>query len=268
MQQRPKLGQHFLSGRRYGARIAEALAVEPQGLVIEIGAGRGALTELLAERAGRVLALELDESLAAALEEKFRSHPRIEIVRGDVLAADLEGLCRRAGHADCLVFGNLPYYITSPILHRLFHFRAAIRGMALLVQKEVAERLTAAPGTSAYGYLSVLAQAFSRPRIAFRVPPGAFTPPPQVQSALVTFHMAASLPAEAAERQEEFLEFVKRAFAQKRKKLANNLAAFYSRERVQSELARLSLAATARAEELPIATFAELFLRLTARRAS
>jgi 16S rRNA (adenine1518-N6/adenine1519-N6)-dimethyltransferase len=262
MRRRPKLGQHFLSGRRYGARIAEALAVGPEDLVIEIGAGRGALTALLAERAGRVVALELDAPLAAALEEKFRGNPRIEIVRGDVLEADVPQLCARAGKSSCTVFGNLPYYITSPILHRLFRFRASIRAMALLMQKEVAERLCAAPATSAYGYLSVLAQGFSRPRIAFSVPPGAFTPPPKVQSALVTLGMVPSLPAEVLEREERFLEFVQRAFAHKRKKLANNLAMYYSRERLESELARLGLAASVRAEELSPGTFAELFLRL------
>lgn len=262
MKRRPKLGQHFLSGQRYAVRIVESLGVSKEDLVVEIGAGRGALTGLLAERAGRLVALELDASLAETLEEKFRARTGVEIVCGDVLTADLPALCRRAGKSNCIVFGNLPYYITSPILHRLFRFRGAIRAMALLMQKEVAERLLATPGASAYGYLSVLAQGFSQPHFAFRVPPGAFTPPPQVQSALVTFEMTPSLLAEVIELEEPFLKFVQRAFAHKRKTLANNLAATYPRARLESELKRLELPASVRAEELAAAAFAQLFLRL------
>ncbi len=262
MKRRPRLGQHFLSARRYAERIAGALEMGRDELVIEIGAGQGALTGLLAERAGRVLALELDEALAAGLEEQFRDRPSVQILRGDVLEADFSELCRRAGQTRCTVLGNLPYYITSPILHRLFEHRASIRAMALLMQKEVAERLTAVPGTSAYGYLSVLCQAFSQPRLAFRVPPGAFTPPPRVQSALVTFRMVSSLPVPAAQQPEEFLLLVQRAFAHKRKKLVNNLAAHYARQTLAEALDRLDLAPTVRAEELSVAAFAKLFLAL------
>lgn len=266
MRRRPKLGQHFLSSPRYRERIARALPLRPENLVIEIGAGKGAITELLGQRAGRVVAIELDESLARQLRDRFLDRLPIEVLNADILATDIGRLCRRAERDSCYVFGNLPYAITSPILHHLFHFRTWIRGMALVVQNEVAERLTASPGTSAYGYLSVLAQAFSQPRIAFRVPPGAFHPPPEVHSALVVFRMVSGLPAEVCAAQEEFLEFVKRSFAQKRKQLAKNLAAFYPRERLQSEFARLGLAPTLRAEQIPVETFAQLLLRLLAPR--
>ena len=270
---RPKLGQHFLASAGYRRRIAEALDLRPDDLVIEIGAGRGAMTELLAERAGRVIAIELDAVLAASLREKLKATPQIEVLQSDILTTDLAALCHAHQAEKCFVFGNLPYYITSPILHRLFAFGSSIRAMALLVQREVAERLTAVPGTRAYGYLSVLTQLHSQPRIVLSVPPGAFVPAPKVQSTLVSFQMCSTLPewlqapalpsASTAELETKFLDFVKRCFAQKRKILVNNLAGTYTRERAERALAALSLPLTIRAEQLALNQFAGLFERLS-----
>jgi 16S rRNA (adenine1518-N6/adenine1519-N6)-dimethyltransferase len=260
---RRKLGQHFLTDTRYRRRILERLRLRPDDLAVEIGAGRGAMTGLLAERCGRVVAIEVDPALAQQLQQAFQAEPRVEILQADILATDLSAVCRRHRSKWCFVFGNLPYYITSPIVHHLFAYRAWIRAMSLLVQREVAERLTAAPGTRAYGFLSVLAQAHSRPRVALGVPPGAFSPPPQVHSALVDFQMSPKFPEWSEKELTNFLDFAKRCFAQKRKMLVNNLAGIYLRARLESELAALALPPSVRAEQLTVEQLAGLFRRLT-----
>ncbi len=219
------------------------------------------MTELIAERARTVVAVELDAALANELRQKFRSR-RVEILATDILTVDVAALCQ-PHHVDrCFAFGNLPYSITSPIIHHLLNFRKSIRGMSLLVQREVAQRITATPGTRDYGYLSILAQLSSRPRIVLNVPPGAFSPAPKVYSALVDFQMEAAFPGWEDRQQERFLEFVKRSFAHKRKKLVNNLSGIYSREQVVRELARLGLPAGVRAEQLPIERFVQLYREL------
>jgi 16S rRNA (adenine1518-N6/adenine1519-N6)-dimethyltransferase len=255
---RPKLGQHFLTSESYRRRIAEALGMRADELVVEIGSGGGAMTGLLAERAGRVAAVELDPALARQLREKQASNDRVEIVEGDILSTDLAALCRQHGADSCFVFGNVPYYITSPIIHHLMDSAEMIRGMALLVQREVAERVTAKPGSRDYGYLSVLVQVHSSPRIVMTVPPGAFSPPPKVRSSLVEFTMQPKFPAWSPQQRARFLEFVPRCFAQKRKNLVNNLGALYGKDRIRAALAGMKLPATARAEELSIEQFALL----------
>lgn len=258
MPRHPKLGQHFLTSARYRERIADALGLRREDLVIEIGPGRGAMTGLLAERAGRLVAIELDAALAGRLQEEFAASPGVRIIRGDILTTDLSNICRESSVPECVVFGNLPYYITSPILHRLFEFRRHIRAMALLVQREVAERIVASPSSRDYGYLSVFVQLFSGPRILFTVPPGAFSPPPKVQSALIEFRMTPRFPDWSAERATSFLEFVKVCFAQKRKSLTNNLSATYPRSRLQVAFETLGLPANVRAEQITIEKLAAL----------
>lgn len=259
---RPKLGQHFLVDASYRRRIATALDLGPEDLVVEIGPGRGAMTELLAERARRIVAIELDKALAEQLQQKLAPGRRVEVLQTDFLTVNLAELCRRHGANRCFVFGNLPYYLTSPIIHHLFTFRDCIRAMALLVQREVAERLVAVPGTRDYGYLSVLTQLWSYPRIATGVPAGAFSPPPRVQSALVEFRMREAAGAGSLLPQKEadqFLQFVKQCFEKKRKNLLNNLAGLYSRARLELELNRLSLAHSLRAEQLPLEDLVRLY---------
>jgi 16S rRNA (adenine1518-N6/adenine1519-N6)-dimethyltransferase len=258
---RPKLGQHFLISDSYRRRIVEALHLQPDDLIIEIGPGRGAMTTLLAGRARQVVAIELDRLLAEGLKRHVQEK-NVEILSGDILATDLATLCRRHRVERCFVFGNLPYYITSPILHGLFAFAPWIRGIALLVQREVAERLTARPGSRDYGYLSVLVQFHSQPHVVMIVPPGAFSPPPRVQSALVEFKMGSRQPGWPETQRKRFFEFVKNCFAQKRKNLLNNLARKYGRERVLGVLGGLQLAATARAEEMAVEPFITLFKSL------
>ncbi|MBZ5514179.1 MAG: 16S rRNA (adenine(1518)-N(6)/adenine(1519)-N(6))-dimethyltransferase RsmA [Acidobacteriia bacterium] len=255
---RPRLGQHFLVSEGHRRRIIEALDLREEDFVIEIGAGRGAMTALLAPRVRHLVAIELDASLAEALAAQFQGK-NVEILMGDILTTDLADLCRRQRVEKCLVFGNLPYYITSPIVHHLFKFAPSIRGMALLVQREVAERLTARPGSRAYGYLSVLAQLYSEPRIRLIVPPGAFSPPPKIQSALVQFLMRSKYPEWTPDDQARFLRFAKHCFAQKRKNLLNNLRASFQRARVIEALASHGLATSTRAEEMNLGQFADLW---------
>ena len=259
---RPILGQHFLADSGFRRRIAESLNVRAGDLVIEIGAGRGAMTGLLAERARHVVAVELDRALVEQLKEKFEGDPRIEVMHADILSTDLAALCKRHEIERCFVFGNLPYYITSPILDHLEIFRDAIRAMALLVQREVADRLIATPDSRDYGYLSVFVQLYSQPRLLFAVPPGAFSPPPKVHSALVGFHIHPRLPKLSAKEQGKLLAFVKRCFAQKRKNILNNLLGVAPRARLELALDQLKLPATVRAEQMSIEQFAGLLARL------
>lgn len=256
---RPKLGQHFLADSRYRARIVEALHLFPGDTVIEIGAGNGAMTEILAERAEQVIALELDSGLSTKLREKLRDNPRIEVLEADILRKDVGQICQGHDIEKCFVFGNLPYYITSPILHHVLGFSSWIRGMGLLVQREVARRIVAAPGTRDYGYLSVLTQLYSRPHLALNVPPGAFTPAPKVQSSLVVFEMTSRFPDWTEQQFEEFLDFMKLCFAQKRKNLLNNLAAQFPRAFVERELLALEIPQSIRAEQLTLEQFANIF---------
>jgi 16S rRNA (adenine1518-N6/adenine1519-N6)-dimethyltransferase len=259
---RPKLGQHFLASEGYRQRIVQSLPLRPDDLIIEIGPGHGAMTELLAERARRVVAVELDPALASGLKEKLQPQARVEIIQADILSTDLSSLCRKHAAENCFVFGNLPYYITSPIIHYLMDSASVVRGMALLVQREVAERLTAAPGSRDYGYLTALAQLHSEPRIVLKVPPGAFSPPPKVHSALVEFTMRPRFPAWAADERARFLEFVKGCFAQKRKNLVNNLGDTYGRKRVMAALTACGIPPSTRAEAMSIEQFWGLFQKL------
>ena len=255
------LGQHFLRDRSVVDRIVGLVAPTSRDLVVEIGPGRGALTESLAGRAGRLLTLEIDAELAGTLQARFAMSPHVEVRQADARGFDYRTLRALAPDPDgrVLVVGNLPYSMGKPILAALVDAAAGIDEMALMLQKEVAERVAAEPGGKTYGALSVLTQVAVRARLAFSVPPGAFSPPPQVDSAvlhLVT-HRAPPVPVTDPAR---FAAVVRAAFAQRRKSLANSLAAGLG---VGAERARRLCEAAAidpgrRAETLSLAEFARL----------
>jgi 16S rRNA (adenine1518-N6/adenine1519-N6)-dimethyltransferase len=242
-----KLGQHFLTSSAILDRIASAVCPEPVPLVVEIGPGRGALTEKLLDRAERVVAIELDEALVEHLRAKFGGNSRLEIVGADVLSVDL------AQWAGAPVAGNLPYYITSPIIAKVL--RAGAPRSVFLIQKEVAQRLAAKPGSTDYGYLTVQTAMFANARILFDVKPGAFRPPPKVDSSVVLLERVVRDLGVADV--DAFLRFIGQCFRQKRKTLRNNLGEVYGRD-VVGAWPEASL----RAEQITLGGFAEMFRRL------
>jgi len=255
-----RLGQHFLTDASWQERIARTIRVEG-GLWVEVGAGHGEMTCLLAQRAGKVLAIELDARLSRRLREVAAPYKNVEVIEGDVLAADLAKL---TGGERFSVYGNLPYYITSPILHRLFESADRISAIHIVIQFEVAARIVARPGRRDYGYLSVVSQWFSRPEIAFRIPPGAFRPRPKVASALVSLRMLGARATNLVQDENAFLNFVKKCFAAKRKTLRNNLRARLG-PRTENVLEEAGLSPDARAEQLTVPQFAALFRLATSK---
>ena len=255
---RPRLGQNLLTDPAAAERIVGALGELSQATVLEIGPGRGALTDLLAGRAGRLIAIELDRILSAQLRMKYAAQSNVEIVEGDVLQVDLAALIGRGSKAR--VVGNLPYYITSPILERLYRFWESIESIVLLVQREVAERMAARPGGRDYGLLSAVTQLHARVEKLFTLPPGAFSPPPKVHSTavrLTPIPRAPDVPADG------FVEFLKLSFAQKRKTLANNLKPRYGEAAVRAALKDAGLRADVRAEAVGLEKAAAVFRNLS-----
>ena len=253
---RQRLGQHFLADVGWRARIAETLSAVSEDVWLEIGAGHGEMTAELARRAGRVVAVELDARLLEPLYKLAREFPNIEIVAGNVLELDPASL---AGARRFKVYGNLPYYITSPILHRLFERADRLEAIHVVVQLEVAARLAARPGRRQYGYLSVLAQFYARPEIVLRIPPGAFRPRPKVTSALVSLRLPGERARLGVADDQDFLRFVKACFGQKRKTLLNNLRPLVGDARSGEALRAAGLRAGVRAEQLSVAQFADLY---------
>jgi 16S rRNA (adenine1518-N6/adenine1519-N6)-dimethyltransferase len=254
-----RLGQHFLKDAAWQQRILRALPEAPDAPWLEIGPGHGEMTRQLAARARRVVAIELDRRLLPGLERLAGELGNVRVVHGDVLAVDLrEILAGERFH----VYGSLPYYITSPILMRLFAHAERLLSISVVVQMEVAARMAARPGRREYGYLSVVTQFYTQPEIALRLPPGAFQPRPRVASALVRMR----LPGERAQlgvgNEAGFLAFVGHCFEQKRKTLLNNLRARHDVARVESALAAAGLKPQARAEELSLTQFARVLQNL------
>jgi 16S rRNA (adenine1518-N6/adenine1519-N6)-dimethyltransferase len=272
---RQRLGQHFLVDAGWREKIARSIKISSRASSaqigaasycwIEVGAGHGEMTQYLAAAGVPVFAIELDEALLQrlhALCERFRN---VTVIHADILKTDLATL---AGEHRIRIYGNLPYYITSPILHHFFCFANQIDEIHIVIQREVAYRLVARPGTRDYGYLSVLSQYFSGPFIALRIPPGAFRPPPKVGSALVSMKLPGEHVRLASEEESGFFDFVKRCFAQKRKTLLNNLRTIASTEEVHKFLTERKLKPAVRAEELTLHQFVELYGNLSRKHAA
>jgi 16S rRNA (adenine1518-N6/adenine1519-N6)-dimethyltransferase len=268
----PKLGQNFLVDGHAVERIVAALGDLARRTVVEIGPGRGAITGTLEARAGRVVAIELDREFVAGLRGQFDPpHERadgvipggVTVVEQDVLQFDFAAAAAEAGER-LRVVGNLPYYITSPILLKLAASHEALDAAVLMVQREVAERVTAAPGSRDYGLLSVTVQMYGPAEQLFTLPPSAFSPPPTVHSTVFRWRFAPRF-AELGVDESGFLRFLRQAFAQKRKTLNNNLRAAGFAPAVAAEaMASAGIADLARAEAVPIEGLAALWRTLGA----
>ena len=259
---RKSLGQHFLTDRRILSRIADAAEIVGGETVIEIGPGRGALTEILRERLddGRLIAIEYDRALAALLRERFGADSKIEIVEADVLQVNLG----QVAGGQYVVVGNVPYYITTPILFHALRPPRAERAV-YLVQREVADRMTASPGDDAYGALSVNLQALASVETLFGIPAGAFSPPPKVDSAVVRV-IGLRDPVLAREEEQGFRELVQSAFGMRRKQMRRVLRALQpmSGESADAVLREAGIDPEVRPERLSVGQFAKLYRRLSA----
>jgi 16S rRNA (adenine1518-N6/adenine1519-N6)-dimethyltransferase len=260
MAAKSKLGQNFLRDPQAIQRIVAALGPLSSRTVIEIGPGKGAITELLATQAKHLIAIELDRELAWTLQERFLPEKgyNVTVRRQDVLQFDFAAAAKDAGQP-LLIVGNLPYYITSPILLRLAENTASLDRAVLMVQREVADRVTARPGTREYGLLTVTLQLYGSTESLFTLPPEAFVPPPEVHSTVFRWNFAPRF-TELGVEEAPFITFLKQSFAQKRKTLSNNLrAASHPSERVAAAFAATGISPQIRAEALSLEQFAAIW---------
>jgi 16S rRNA (adenine1518-N6/adenine1519-N6)-dimethyltransferase len=284
---RQPLGQHFLTDVYWREEIARAIRVSPRSEAaaaaavqqmdfcwIEIGPGHGEMTEYFVASGVPVHVIEVDQFLIGNLNRLKKKYPNLDVICADILETDLAAV---ANGKRMRIYGSLPYYITSPILHHLFRFAESIEEIHVVVQTEVAERMAAEPGSKAYGYLTVATQLNSRAELVLEIPRAAFTPPPEVGSTLVTLRLpggweelrrGGSLPEENKSAQEkmaseeDFLEFVKSCFSKKRKTLVNNLRELAEPEEVRNALGSVGLPPDARAEQISISNFGSLYAAL------
>ncbi len=270
---KPKLGQNFLVDAGAAQRIVDALGDISNRTIIEIGPGRGALTRVLLARAKRVIGIELDRVLAAQLRMHYATRTNLEILESDFVTAEFPSIVgRRPGPLHDLrptqpdtvdLIGNIPYYITSDIVLRILELHRNIARAVIMVQKEVADRIAAAPGTRDYGLLSATAQLFARVDKMFTLPPEAFSPPPQVDSTVIRLTMAPRL-EELQVEDEPFIAFLRSAFAQKRKTLVNNLRGEYQDAAIRAALKAAGLRSDVRAEAMSLDKTAAVFRALVA----
>lgn len=247
------LGQNFLRDPHYLNKIADAAGIGPDDQVLEIGPGLGHLTHVLTQRARKVLAIEVDDRLIPLLQDEFSAVRNFELLHADALEYDYDSL-----NGTWKVVANLPYYISTPIIQKLILHRSKFKSLTLMLQKEVAERIAAPPGGKDYGFLSVLVQLYAVPRIEFKVPPGAFTPRPEVDSAVMTL-VIRDQPAVLVKDEDFFMVVVKTAFSQRRKTLRNSLKQLnVAKEKMEMVSDKTGIDLGRRAETLSLEEFGRL----------
>lgn len=256
------LGQNFLIDRGVLESIAQAASLDKNACVLEIGPGAGTLTRLLAERCGRIAAVEIDRALIPILEETMAEFPHFMLVHQDIMKTDLAALTQQAfGDNPFHVVANLPYYITTPIVMSLLEGKLPVCSLTLMVQKEVAARMTAAPGTKDYGALTVAVQFYTRPTLVCRAEPHCFLPQPKVASSVIHLEVL-NPPAVTVKDSDFFFRLVKSAFGQRRKTLVNALTKsphlHLERPAVENALTKLGLDTAIRGERLSVGEFAAL----------
>ncbi len=243
------LGQHFLNDPLIIGRIILAAQLDPHDLVVEIGPGPGMMTRMLAGRAEKVIAIELDEKLYGKLKTKIAGFSNIDLILGDALEYHYGDL------PDFKVVANIPYYITAPIIFKLLEARKNLKSMTLTVQKEVAERIVAKPGKKDYGVLSIMVQYYAKTYFEFMIPKEAFRPVPKVDSAVIHMDIL-ERPSVQVENEKAFFKIVKTAFSQRRKMLSNSLKSI--REDVKEWLDKTGIDPHRRPETLSMEEFARL----------
>jgi 16S rRNA (adenine1518-N6/adenine1519-N6)-dimethyltransferase len=268
---KPKLGQNFLIDHSAARRIVEALGDVSNRTVVEIGPGRGMLTDQLVKRVRKVIGIELDHVLAAQLRMRYATLQNVEILESDFVTVEwISMVGRRPGPLHDLrptqaetvdVIGNLPYYVTTDIVLRILQEHQSIGRAVLMVQREVADRIAAEPGSRDYGLLSATAQLFARVENLFTLPPESFDPPPKVHSSVLRLTMEPRMAALRIEA-EPFVEMLKLAFAQKRKTLVNNLKGRYDDKAVRAALKAADVRGDVRAEALSLEKMAAVFRAL------
>ena len=253
-----RLGQNFLVDRGVVQGIVDAAELSPADTVLEIGPGIGTLTQGLAETGARVVAVELDKKLPAVLAETLKGYDNVTIVQGDILKLNISEILGLPNGSRFKVVANLPYYITTPILMTLLEQRLPIERLVTMVQKEVAVRMTARPGSKDYGALSVAVQYFTVPRMVMDVPPRSFLPAPEVTSAVISCHVQ-DVPTVQPADEKLFFRLVRAAFGQRRKTLLNALTgAGLTKEMSRAGLTAAGIAENMRGEQLSLADFARL----------
>jgi|HigsolmetaAR203D_1030402.scaffolds.fasta_scaffold00050_90 16S rRNA (adenine1518-N6/adenine1519-N6)-dimethyltransferase len=256
------LGQNFLIDQNILKKIVDAAGLTETSGVLEIGPGIGALTQKLAEKAGKVAAIEIDDRLLPILRDLFREQPHVEIIHGDVLELDIRAIAadKFAGCTSLHVVANLPYYVTTPILMALLEQKLPLRNIVVMVQKEVAERISAGPGGKDYGSLSIAVQYYCVPEMITIVPQTVFIPRPNVDSAVIRLTIRDEPPVRVRD-EALFFRLVKAAFAHRRKTICNNLLAHFGKQdraRIDRALERCGIDPARRAESLSIGQFADL----------
>ena len=255
-----KFGQNFLIDSDVLEGIVEAAGVTKDDCVLEIGPGIGTMTQYLAESAREVVSIEIDKALIPILNDTLTEYDNVTIINNDVLKTDIEQIVKEHnGGKPVKVVANLPYYITTPIIMRLFEEHLPIESITVMIQKEVADRMETGPGTKDYGALSLAVQYYSKPNKVMVVPPSSFIPMPGVSSEVIHLECYRELPVKT---QDEDLMFriIRAAFNQRRKTLVNSISSLgeFSKDEVQKALEKMNLMATTRGEALTLEQFSEL----------
>lgn len=257
-----KYGQNFLIDAHILEKIISASEITKEDCVLEIGPGIGTMTQYLAESAGKVVAVEIDDHLIPILKDTLSAYDNITVIHGDILKVDVQKLCDEYnGGRPVKVVANLPYYITTPIIMGLFESHVPLSSITIMVQKEVADRMQVGPGTKDYGALSLAVQYYARPEIVASVPPGCFIPKPNVGSAVIRLIRYEEPPVKTQDEKKMFA-VIRAAFNQRRKTLVNALsnAGIYNitKEKTAEALEKMGLSKTVRGEALTLDQFAEL----------
>lgn len=257
-----RFGQNFLIDTHVLDKIVEAADITKEDFVLEIGPGIGTMTQYLCENARRVLAVEIDKNLIPILQETLAPYDNVEVREGDILKQDIKAIADAYNEGKPIkVVANLPYYITTPIIMGLFESHVPLANVTVMVQKEVAERMQAKPGTKEYGALSLAVQYYAKPYLAANVPPNCFMPRPNVGSAVIRLDCLSRTPVEVKDEKLMF-RLIRASFNQRRKTLQNGIAnskeLHYSKEEVAQALEKLGHSPTIRGEKLSLSEFAAL----------